>query len=818
MNTRLPIHDVVPQIKTILSQNNTAILQASPGAGKSTVLPLVLLKEEWLKDKKIIMLEPRRLAARSIAWRLAEQLGEEPGETIGYRVRFESRIGKKTKLEVVTEGILTRMLQHDNSLEDVGLVIFDEFHERSLHADLALAICRESQQVLRNDLRILIMSATLDVENLSALLDKAPIIKSEGRQYPVTCIYSEPDKARVVKKAMREQEGDILVFLPGSGEIKRVNQLLTDDLVDIQIHSLYGDLPNNQQQAALLPDPKGRRKIILATSIAETSLTIEGIKAVVDSGYSRVPNFDPRTGMTRLETIRSTMDTANQRAGRAGRLSAGVCYRLWPETTNHHLIEHRQPEILQADLCPLILELANWGHHDLSQLTWLNPPPDASLRQGTELLESLEAITNGRITALGKKFLEIPTHPRIAHLLLNGKENGHGSLAADIAAILEERDPLARDSGTDVSLRIQALQYKRNKIRVDADSHVLDRIERLAQQWRTQLKVGVNNETVDHYLPGSLIALAYPGRIAKKENKGFRYRLANGRIASLPEHDPLSHEEWIAIAQLDAGTKEGKVFLAAALDPTEIIAMTKEEEIIEWDEREGVIKARREWRVGNLIAQQKPLHNPSTEKTVALLCNVIRKEGLRIFDLTKDFEELQARIFCLQIWRPEISLPNFSEEGLLDKIETWAAPFLEKVKRRDDFKKLNLLHLLNPLFSWDQMQMLNKYAPEKIKVPSGSEISLSYTADGNNPVLAVRLQEVFGLSDTPTINEGRTPVLMHLLSPGYKPVQVTQDLRSFWTNIYPEVRKELRVRYQKHSWPEDPWTAEAVRGAKRRKQ
>lgn len=412
MSAHLPIHEVVPEIKSALAENNTVILQASPGAGKSTVLPPLLLDETWLLGKKIIMLEPRRLAAKAIAWRLAEQMGQEPGETIGYRVRFDSRCGKNTRLEVVTEGILTRMLQHDNSLEDVGLVIFDEFHERSLHADLALAICRESQQVLRNDLRILIMSATLDGENLSLLLGDAPVIQSEGRQYPVTCIYSESDKnisiaqntSRVILKALREQTGDILAFLPGSGDIHRVNDLLTNAFDDVIIYPLYGDLPHQLQQQAILPDPHGKRKIILSTSIAETSLTIEGVKIVVDSGYSRVAKFDPRTGMTRLETIRSTLDTANQRAGRAGRLSPGFCYRLWPETTNHHLIEHREPEILQADLSPLILELANWGHADPSKLTWLSPPPPAALRQGIELLESLDAINDGRITIQGKSF------------------------------------------------------------------------------------------------------------------------------------------------------------------------------------------------------------------------------------------------------------------------------------------------------------------------------------------------------------------------------------------------------------------------------
>ncbi len=825
MNSSLPIHEVVPELKTILSTQNTVILQAAPGAGKSTVLPLLLLDELWLENKKIIMLEPRRLAAKAIAWRLSEQLREEPGETIGYRVRFESRIGKNTRLEVVTEGILTRMLQHDNSLGNVGLVIFDEFHERSLHADLALAICRESQQILRNDLRILIMSATLDGANLSELLDKAPMIKSEGRQYPVTCIYTDPDKnlsiaqntTRIIMKALREQSGDLLVFLPGSGDIHRVADALKESSDDILIHPLYGDLPHQQQQEAILPHPHGKRKIILSTSIAETSLTIEGVKVVVDSGYSRVAKFDPRTGMTRLETIRSTLDTANQRMGRAGRLAPGICYRLWPETTNHHLLEHREPEILQADLSPLLLELANWGHNDPGRLTWLTPPPEAAINQAKLLLESLDAIKDGRITPQGRKFLEIPAHPRIAHLLITGHEQGKGSLAADVAAILEERDPLSREAGTDIFLRLQALHNKRNKIRANADNTILERIERIANQWRKQLNIKINNEPIDHYAPGNLIAAAYPGRIAKKENSSNRYRLANGRMALLPDHDPLSHEEWIAIAQLDAGAREGKIFLAAAFDPEELISKAKYEEVLEWNEREGNIKAKREWKIGNLVAQSKPLHSPDPEKIIPILCNVIRKEGLRIFEWTPQAEQFRARILSLNKWRPELKLPDFSEEGLLTELEKWAAPFLDKIRKRDDFKKLDFLQMIKTLFSWEQMQILGKYAPEKISVPSGSEILLNYSNDGNAPVLAVRLQEVFGLTDTPLINEKSTPVLLHLLSPGYKPVQVTQDLRSFWTNIYPEVRKELRVRYQKHSWPEDPWTAEAVRGAKKKK-
>ncbi|MBP6334444.1 MAG: ATP-dependent helicase HrpB [Bacteroidia bacterium] len=824
MQSHLPIHEIVPNLKTILSSQNTAILQASPGAGKSTVLPLLLLKESWLAQKKIIMLEPRRLAAKAVAWRLAELLGEEPGETVGYRVRFETRIGKKTRIEVVTEGILTRMLQQDNSLEDSGLVIFDEFHERSLHADLALAICRESQQVLRNDMRILIMSATLDGDNLSELLGNAPVLRSEGRQFPVTCIYTEPDKnisiaqntTRVILKALREQKGDLLVFLPGSGDINRVAATLSESLTDIRIHPLYGDLPHEKQQEALMPDTAGHRKIILSTSIAETSLTIEGIRVVIDSGYSRVAKFDPRTGMTRLETIRSTRDTADQRAGRAGRLEPGVCYRLWPETTNHHLIDHREPEILQADLSPLLLELANWGQNDPNQLTWLTPPPESAIIKARELLEGLDAIKDGKITALGRKFLAIPAHPRIAHLLLSGEEQGLGSLAADVAAILEERDPLSRDTGTDIFFRLQALQNKRNKLRVSADNIILERIERIATLWRKQLNIQLSKESVEHFAPGNLIAAAYPGRIAKKENSTNRYRLANGRVAVLPDHDPLSHEEWIAIAQLDAGTKEGKIFLAAAFDPAEMISKAQCEELIEWDSREGCIKAKREWKIGNLIAQSKPLINPDSEKIIPLLFDVIRKEGLRLFELTPQAEQFRARVLSLNKWRPELVLPDFSDDGLLLQMKIWAGPSIEKIRKRDDFRKLDFLQMIKTLLSWEQSQLLSKYAPEKISVPSGSEVLLNYSNDGNAPVLAVRLQEVFGLQDTPKINEGRNPVLLHLLSPGYKPVQVTQDLRSFWTNIYPEVRKELRVRYQKHSWPEDPWTAVAIKGVKRR--
>lgn len=824
MRDDFPINAVIPSVREALTSGNTVILQAPPGAGKSTVLPLALLDLPFLSGKKILMLEPRRLAARAVCWRLAEQLGEIPGQTSGYRIRFESKVGINTRIEVVTEGILTRMLQQDNSLEDYGLIIFDEFHERSLHADLSLALCREAQEILRPDLRILVMSATLDGAMISEILGNAPVITSEGRQFPIEYKYVDFDDSqtiaqntsRVILKAIKEEEGDILAFLPGSGDIRRCQDILEQVSLPIAIHALYGDLPHEVQIAALLPHPAGRRKIVLSTSIAETSLTIEGIKIVVDSGYSRVPKFNIRSGLTHLETIRVTQDTADQRAGRAGRLGPGVCYRLWPERTHQHLVPNRKPEILEAELSQLVLELANWGHLDASRLSWITPPPSASLSQAIQLLEELDALKEGKITRQGKQLLEFPTHPRIAHLLLYGKEHDISAIASDVAAILEERDPLGREAGADINLRLDALRHWRNKEKTSADRNILERTERVSKQWRTQLNVKANSSTVSYETAGRLIAAAYPERIAKQDGEQGRYRMANGKVARLQPHDPLLHEEWIAIAQLDAGSREGKIFLAAPFDPTELIASGSGSETISWDERNGMIVARKEWRAGNLLITSRPLPNPDEEKIVTVLCELIRKAGIQLFDLNEKANQLISRVSSLKIWHPEITLPDLQTESLVASPEKWASPFLQKVRKKDDFKKLNLFEIFSSLIPYPEQQLLDKLAPEKIPVPSGSLIPLIYQPDGSAPILAVRLQEVFGLADTPTINNGKTPVLLHLLSPGYRPVQVTSDLRSFWKNIYPEVRKELRVRYQKHSWPEDPWSAEPVRGAKKR--
>lgn len=824
MTSQYPVLEIIPALKQALQKNPVVVLQAPPGAGKSTVLPLQLLNEPWLENKKMILLEPRRLAARSVALRMAEELNEEAGATIGYRVRFESVVSKKTRIEVVTEGILTRMIQSDNSLEGVGLVIFDEFHERSLQADLALALCHQLQQVLREDLRILIMSATLDGDKISSLFHQAPVISSTGKQYPVQQHYIPAEKdlhisvavARAVRKALREQTGDLLVFLPGAGEIQRVKTSLEEENISAIVVPLYGDLPFKKQQEAIRPHPQGIRKIVLATSLAETSLTIEGITTVIDSGFSRVPRFDPRSGLTRLETVRVTRDAADQRAGRAGRLGPGVCYRLWSEATHHMLQPSRQPEILEADLASLILELANWGVQQINDLLWISPPPDGAVSQAKELLHQLEALdNNNRITARGKEMLKLPTHPRIAHMLLS--PGGDVVLATDIASILEERDPLPKEAGADLSLRVEILRKWRRGEYVSAERNVLERMERLASSWRRILNLKTDNTNPVDAEVGKLIAEAYPERIAQQlEKQGVRFKLANGRVVRLPDHDPLKRESWLAVAQLDAGSGEGKIFLAAPVREEDLLHRASESEVVRWDADRGMITATLERKIGNVVLSARSIKNVGDELRIKILCAAVRDEGLKLLGWHDAQREWQARVRSMSVWRPDDHWPDVTDENLLKTTEAWLAPFLTGVSKRFDFQRLELHNILTGLIPWELQAKLDKYAPARIQVPSGSFIKLNYFMDGSAPVMEVRLQEMFGLLETPAINEGRTKITLHLLSPGYKPVQVTQDLKSFWQTAYHEVRKQLRMRYPRHHWPEDPWTAEAVRGAKRR--
>lgn len=825
-----PVLSVLPDVKEKLADHRLLILEAPPGAGKSTVLPLHLLNEPWLGQKKIVMLEPRRLAARSVAMRMANLRGEEAGATIGYRVRFENRVSKHTRLEVVTEGILTRIIQNDNALEDIGLIIFDEFHERSLQADLSLALSLQIQEVLRNDLRILIMSATLDGERLSELLN-APVVRSAGTQYPITFQYiPETEKlpiattvAKAIRKALREREGDILAFLPGSGEIKRAAEMLEAEHTEAMLYPLYGDLNFSKQQDAILPDPQGRRKVILATSIAETSLTIEGISVVVDSGFSRVPRFDPRSGFTRLETIRVTRDAADQRAGRAGRLGPGFCYRLWSQPSHGSLVANRNPEILEADLAPLMLELAQWGTQNVLELKWVTPPPAGAVNQAVELLEALGAIQGKTITERGREMLRLPTHPRIAHMLLEARHSPGRSdvalaLATDLAAILEERDPMSKSAGADLSLRIELLRRWRKGERISGERSFLERIERLAQAWRSQFNIKADNDAVADTQVGKWVMAAYPERVGRQmEKNGERYKMVSGRIARLPAHDPLHRETWLAIAQADSGVHEGKIFMAAPLDEQDLTPMATEREIVSWDDARGMVTASLELRIGNLALSGKPLKTIDEEKKRDVLCAVIRDKGLGLLNFGAEQRSWQARVLSLRSWRPDESWPDVSDENLLNTLEEWLGPFVTNLYKRTELEKLDLNTILTTLLPWELGSRFNQLAPEKLLVPSGSLIRLDYFPDGRPPVMEVRLQEVFGMLETPSVNEGRNKLVMHLLSPGYKPVQVTQDLKSFWTNTYAEVRKELKARYPKHSWPDDPWTAQAVRGAVKRR-
>ncbi len=831
MSQSFPIEDIIPEVKEKLLHHPILILQAPPGAGKSTILPLQLLNEPWLAGKKILMLEPRRLAARSVAGRMASLQNENTGDTIGYRVRFENRTSAKTRIEVVTEGILTRILQVDNSLERVGLVIFDEFHERSLNADIALALCVQMQQILRSDLRILIMSATLDGAKLAAILGNAPIVTSEGRQHPVTIQYlntNQEDQLTVrmavaIRQAVASHDGDVLAFFPGAGEIQRTATLLEEQGINAIVHLLFGDLPLQKQQAAILPDANGRRKIILSTSIAETSLTIEGISIVVDSGYSRVPRFDPRSGLTRLETIRVTRDAADQRAGRAGRLGPGVCFRLWNEGIHSNLISHRDPEILDADLCSMVLELSQWGVTDINELTWITTPPAGAMKQAKELLQKLEALDGDHITERGKEMLRLPTHPRMAHMLLEGcrldlteKSNINTALATDIAALLEERDPLPKDSGTDLTMRLELLRKWRKKERVNADRNSLERIERVAQSWRKTFKIEEDNTLIVETDVGKLLAAAYPERIAMQvDAKNSKYRLANGRMVKLPAHDSLANELWLVIAHLDAGSNEGKIFLAAPLNPDDILHLAEEREVVNWDAQKGMLVAVTEKRIGNITIGSKSLGKIPEEQRIQILCEAVRQEGLKMLNWTEDQTAWQARVMSVKVWRPDEDWPDVNNEKLLETLEAWLAPYLIHINKQADIKQLELAAILTGLLPYEMQKRLDQLAPDKIKVPSGSMISLNYFPDGSAPEISVRLQEIFGLTETPTVNEGRNKTILHLLSPGYRPVQVTQDLRSFWENHYPSVRKELRIKYQKHHWPEDPWTAEAVRGTKK---
>jgi ATP-dependent helicase HrpB len=752
---------------------------------------------------------------------MASNINQSIGETVGYQVRFENKITAQTKIEVVTEGLLLRKLHNDQALEEFGLIIFDEFHERSLDADLSLALCLNIQRVLRPDLKILIMSATIDSALIASAVGKVPVIKSEGRQFPVEVVYwpedvNEPLYIRVtvaVKRAIHAYEGDVLVFLPGAFEIQRCEELLSG-IKDIKVCALYGDLSFEKQREAIEPDRHGMRKVILSTSIAETSLTIEGVKLVIDSGFSRKQKFDGRTGLSKLETVRVTADTANQRTGRAGRVSKGVSIRLWSQIQQANLVKHLVPEIMEADLSGLLLHLFSLGETDVYGLPWVTEPPDNSIKEAETLLKDLHAIENNRITKKGTEMVRIPVHPRIAHMIAVSKDQKIEDVAVDIASILEEKDPLERSSSCNLVSRIDAIRAWRQNKPVNANRHILGRIQKATESFSRLLKITPAINAVNDHQAGYVLSLAYPDRIGMRIGKTHRYRLSNGMIALLAEHDPLLHEEWIVAADMGGLGKEMKIYLAAPLDVDDISEMLVEKEVCYWNDQNGELIAQVEKRIGEICVSSKKVQQVDPQVKINILNQVISKEGIELFSWTDEALNFQARVSSARKWNVE--LPDLSNDALLTNT-TWVESFLTGVKTREDFKKLNLLEMFKSMLTWEQLNVLDEIAPLKIRVPSGSEIALNYNQNGSAPVLSVRLQELFGMEESPAVNKGKVKVLLHLLSPGYKPVQVTQDLKSFWNNTYKEVRKELKIRYPRHSWPEDPWKGEPVRGPVKRR-
>ena len=888
----LPASQIAVGVNEALHTNSSLVVTAPPGAGKSTLLPLTILSSLG-EGEKILMLEPRRLAARQIAERMAQMLGEQVGETIGYRVRFESRVSKRTRIEVLTEGILTRMIVDDATLDGVSVVIFDEFHERSINSDLALAMTRQAQQIIRPDLKVVIMSATIDTSNICAAL-QAPLIESEGRMFPVELHYADEDTdprdiaaaaASTTIEAYKKYEGDILVFLPGQAEIERCYELLsksqhftaspsqpintsthqhlttstsqptTTTPHHLTIHPLYGNLSPEDQRRAIAPSAPGERKIVIATPIAETSITIEGVRVVIDAGLCRQVVFDARTGLSHLETVRISMDMATQRMGRAGRVAEGVCYRLWTKASEHLMAEQRKPEIEEADLAPMLLDTAAFGESDAEALPWLTMPPRAGVFKAKELLTALGAIDeNGNITSIGKRMATLPCHPRIArmilattnlttstpqgvhlsplgfcrlpeqevhqqHLTTSTSHHNNTSLACDIAALLEEKDPLSETGGTDLTLRLSALRTARRKKQLGR----WQRIAKIAAEYRRMAHTDEDNRDPAQTEVGLLVAYAYPERIAHSTNSIGGYRLASGANVQLDAADQQSAHSWLAIASLYSATgTTGRVFLAAPIAPDDLEKeFVKEVDNIAWDTKQGCVVMQREQRIGKLILSQKPIHDADKERLKGIVCEAMKKDGLTMMAWSeKAVEQVQRRVAQVAAWHPEMALPDVSTEHLLSTAADWLPFYLEeggRVKTSvQELRKLNLAEIIWNILPYEAQLEVDRLAPTHIEVPTGSHIRIDYRSGAEAPVLSVRLQECFGMERTPCVDDGRQPLLMELLSPGFKPVQLTQDLASFWQGTYFEVRKELRRRYPKHYWPENPLEAEAVRGVKRK--
>ncbi|ATQ42716.1 ATP-dependent helicase HrpB [Caulobacter mirabilis] len=809
----LPIEQILPRLQATLRERPNAVLVAPPGAGKTTGVPLALKDEPWTDGRKLIVLEPRRLAARAAAARMASTLGESVGQTVGYRVRMQSRVSAATRIEVVTEGVFTRMIQDDPALDGVAAVLFDEFHERSLDADLGLAFARDSQGVLREDLRLLVMSATLDGAAVARLLDEAPVIESEGRAWPVDTRYlgRDPAKrleeqvARAVDKALAEETGSLLVFLPGQGEILRTRDLIAERMrrPDVDLAPLYGAMEGRDQDLAISPSPAGRRKVVLATAIAETSLTIEGVRVVIDAGLARVPRFDPASGLTRLETVRVSRAAADQRRGRAGRTEPGVCYRLWDEEETRALVPFGRPEILETDLSGLALDLARWGARDPSELQFLDPPPVAAFAEARTLLARLRALDGqGALTAHGKALADLPLPPRLAHMVVRGAAGGQGLLAARIAALLTERGLGGRDAH--LGHRLEAFDRDRSQRAKDARA--------LAERWARAAGSPPKQPPLDEAL---LLAEAFPERVAKARGSSGEFQLATGRGAHVEPTDVLAREKWVAVGELGGGGQRDRILLAAPLDETalrEAFAdrLTREERLeIEGD---GKVRGRRLLKLDRLVVEDRLIDRPDPEMIARALADRVRREGLAALKPGERTASLLERLVFLHARRPE-AWPDLSEPVLVERLDEWLEPLLVGKRSLADLADDAVADAIRTLLPWDLAQRLNQEAPARWEAPTGSRFRIDYAAEGG-PRVEGRVMEFYGLSEHPTA--AGVPLTLALLSPAHRPIQVTRDLPGFWRGSWKEVRTEMKGRYPRHVWPEEPWAAQATTRAKPR--
>ena len=832
-----PIAALLPAIRDTLSAGTRLVLEAPPGAGKTTQVPLALLDAGWLAGRKIVMLEPRRVAARAAAGFMAKQLGEAVGETVGYRIRFESKVSARTRVEVVTEGILTRMLQDDPMLEGVGALLFDEFHERHLAGDLGLALALDVQAGLREDLRLVVMSATLDGERLARDLD-APRLSSAGRSFPVTIAHfparrdeaPEHQTRRAVEHALAAHPGDVLVFLPGQREIGRVQALLADapGMADVEVLTLHGELPVEQQSRVLQPAPDGRRRVVLATNVAESSVTLPGVRTVIDSGLAREPRYDPNSGFSRLDVVTIAQASADQRAGRAGRVAEGWAYRLWPES--QRLEPQRRPEIAQVELASLALELAAWGS---DALRFVDAPPPGALAAARDLLQRLGALdAGGGITAFGRRMLALGTHPRLAAMLLAAPTPRDTALACDLAALVEARDPLRAMPGGGrsdaLAARWQALAaFRRGRTPAEASRSGLQAIDAAAAQWRRRLRCDARapDDAPAHAL-GDLLAHAFPDRIAYRHGSDRRrYQLANGRMASLFDDSALIGEPWLVASELRHARGDALLLRAAPVDErrlrAEFAAHFSDRDEVRWDADRRALVAERVQRFDGIVLDARPAGKVDTAQASQALTDAVRTLGLDALPWRESLVHWRARIRCLRAWMPDLALPDLSDEALLATLDTWLKPAFAGRTRLDALAEEELAEALKSGLDWSTRQRIDALAPLRITVPSGMERGIAYAYDAETdapqpPVLAVKLQELFGLADTPRIADGRVPLTLHLLSPAGRPLQVTQDLHGFWERTYPEVKKEMKGRYPKHPWPDDPWSATATHRAKPR--